>query len=501
MKAEDCEIELKFACGPEDLAAVLGAAPAGDDETRELISVYFDTPDMALQKAGASLRVREHQGKRTQTLKRGQGLVREEHEAPIEGLAPDPALEPLPDLLPQGASLRPAFNVRVSRRQRTFRYEGAEIEMALDQGEVSGGEQKQPICEVELELKSGPRAALFALARELSAAAPLYLAFDSKAARGQALAAGDPTFAPHKSGRIDLAKDASAGEAFQAIARQALAQIAANAAVLRAAPPSEATGPEAVHQLRIGARRLRSAISTFKAVLQGEGLEQVKADLKWLGEACGRARSLDVFAAETFAPASRGRPPPGLDRLRVALDTAREAAWAHAARACASERFRGLMIDTAAWVETGAWRANDGAGEPIGPFAAAALKTHLKKLSKRARQAAHADEGGGDTARHHLRIEAKKLRYACEAFASLQGEKRVRRYLRHLKELQEVLGALNDLVTAEPLIAALALPSEAAFAAGELVGRKVAGKPRLIGKAARAAKALERLRAADPFRG
>src|SRR5580698_100836 len=133
------EIELKFACGPDELAAVLAAAPAGDDETRELISVYFDTADLVLQRAGASLRVREHKGRRIQTLKRGQGLVREEHEAPIDGLAPDPALEPLPSLLPQGANLRPAFNVRVSRRQRTFRYRDAEIEMALDQGEVTGG--------------------------------------------------------------------------------------------------------------------------------------------------------------------------------------------------------------------------------------------------------------------------------------------------------------------------------------------------------------------------
>src|SRR6201992_314146 len=176
----DREIEMKFACGPEDLAAVLASAPSGNNKPRELISVYFDTPDLALQKAGASLRVREHKGRRIQTLKRGQGLVREEHEAPIEGLAPDPALEPLPSLLPQGASLRPAFNVRVSRRQRTFRYRGAEIEMALDQGEVAGGERKSLICEVELELKSGPPVALFALARELSAAAPIYLAFDSK---------------------------------------------------------------------------------------------------------------------------------------------------------------------------------------------------------------------------------------------------------------------------------------------------------------------------------
>ena len=483
----DREIELKFACSPDDLAAVLAAAPAGDDETRELISVYFDTADLVLQKAGASLRVREHKGRRIQTLKRGQGLVREEHEAPIEGLAPDPALEPLPSLLPQGASLRPAFNVRVSRRQRTLRYSGAEIELALDQGEVSGGERKSAISEVELELKEGPAAALFTLARELAAAAPLYLAFDSKAARGQALVAGrSPT--AQKGATIEIAADATVGHTFQSVARRALAQIAANAAILRDAP-----GPEAVHQLRVGARRLRSALTTFKPVLEGEGLETVKADLKWLGGACGRARSLDVFAAETLAPAETGlAKPPGLDRLRNALDIAREAAWRHAGEAAASERFRALMIDTCAWLETGDWQFADGAGKPVGAFAKAVLKKHWKKVSRRGRDL----QGGDDTARHHLRIEAKKLRYACEAFASLHREKQVHRYLRHLKELQDVLGQLNDLVTTEPLISALGLPSDAAFAAGELVGLKAATKPQLI---AQAAKALDRLEAADPF--
>ncbi|THD62155.1 CYTH and CHAD domain-containing protein [Phenylobacterium sp.] len=481
------EIELKFACRPEDLAAVLAAAPAGDDETRELISVYFDTPDLVLQRAGASLRVREYKGRRVQTVKRGRGMVREEHEAPIEGLAPDPALEPLPSLLPRGADLRPAFNVRISRRQRTLRYRGARIEIALDQGEVSGGEQKSPICEVELELKSGDPAALFALARELSAAAPLYLAFDSKAARGQALVAGEPA-AARKTGQVTLSDGATVGAAFQAVARAALAQIAANAAVLRTAPAAEA-----VHQLRVGVRRVRSALSTFKPILDDDGLETLRADLKWLARSCDRARNLDVFADETLRPAEDGdAPPAGLPALRDCIDLARRAAWDQAAEACAAERFRALMIDATAWVETGDWRASPETQAPIRPFARRALKRHLRKLQKLGRTA----RGGDDVARHHLRIEAKKLRYAAEALIDLFGEKRAHRYLRHLKALQEALGTLNDLVTAEPLIAALALPSDAAFAAGELVGRKAARKPDLIVQAARAA---HRLEAADPF--
>jgi inorganic triphosphatase YgiF len=422
-----------------------------------------------------------------QTLKRGRGFIREEHEAAIDGLAPDPALEPLPSLLPHGADLRPAFNVRVSRRQRTFRYRGALIEMALDQGEVCGGEQTSPICEVELELKSGEPTVLFALARELSGTAPLYLAFDSKAARGQALVAGEPP-AAIKGGRVQLDGEASAGAALQAVARSALAQIAANAAVLRKTPSAEG-----VHQLRVGVRRLRSALTTFRPIVEDEALETLKADLKWLSRSCERARSLDVFADETLQPAEVADvQPAGLVALRNAIELARHAAWAQAAEASASERFRALMIDAAAWVETGDWRGLPGADAPIRPFARRALKRHLKTLEKRGRAA----RGGDDLARHQLRIEAKKLRYAAEAFADLYGEKRTRRHLRHLRELQEALGALNDLVTAAPLIAALGLPSDAAFAAGELVGMKAARKPQLIVLAARA---LDRLEAAEPF--
>lgn len=488
MSGSDREVELKFACRPQDLAAVLAAAPPGDDESRELISVYFDTPDQALRKAGASLRVREHKGHRVQTLKRGEGLVREEHEAPIEGLAPDPELGPLPHLTPRGADLRPVFNVRVSRRQRSFHYHGAEIELALDQGEVGSGDQTSPICEVELELKSGPPAALFQLARELSAAAPLFLAFESKAARGHALVSGRAPAAAHHGETVELSKDCAVAEAFEAVAGHALAQIAANAASLRTAP-----GPEAVHQLRVGARRLRSALSTFGPALEDEGLAAVKADFKWLAHACDQVRNLDVFADEILQPAeASGVHPPGLGALRKAVDVVRRRAWTRAGRTAASERFRTLMIDATAWVETGAWRDQDAAKAPALDFADRALTHRRKRLAK------HRDAAGGadDAARHHLRIEAKKLRYAAEDLGGLYGRKPVRRYLDDLKALQEVLGELNDLATAEPLLAGLDLPADAAFAAGELVGLKAAAKPRLVKRAARAA---DRLIAAEPF--
>ena len=484
--APDREIELKFLCAPEDLGAVLAAAPAGDDESRELISVYFDTAGRDLQKAGVSLRGRESRGRRVQTLKRGEGLSREDYEAPVEGETPDPELGPLKDLLPEGERLDPAFNVRVTRRQRTFRYQGAEIELALDQGEVSGGGARAPICEVELELKSGSPQALFALARELGAAAPLYVSFDGKAARGQALTAGAALQA-RRGGRVALLARAPAAQAFQAVARDALGQIAANAAVLRAEPRAEA-----VHQLRVATRRLRSALTTFSGLLDPGGLATVKAELKWLARSLDEARDLDVFAERMASPAKAlETPPPGLKALAAALNGARRRAWRDAAETASSARFRALMIDVTAWVETGDWLAAAGA-QSTRAFARQALKARLRKVLKRGQSLREAD----DAARHRLRIEGKKLRYAAEAFASLYPGKAMARLIGRVKALQEALGELNDLAVAGPLLAGLSLKPETAFAAGALVGLRMAEKPVLIDDAAKAFRRVKRAGAA-----
>jgi inorganic triphosphatase YgiF len=480
------EIELKFLCAPADLAAVLAAAPSGEDETRELRTTYFDTPDLRLQTQGVSLRVRESKGKRVQTLKRGSGLAREEHEAPVAGEHPDPSLGPLKDLLPNGEAqaLGPAFDVHVTRRQRLVRYRDAEIELALDEGEVRGGDRSTPISEVELELKSGKPEALFHLARELDKAAPLYLSFDSKAARGQALVAGAPLQARRKE-RVELPADATAAEAFQATARNALGQIAANAAVLRAEPQ-----PEAIHQLRVAARRLRSAVATFGPLLREKEAEAIKDELRWLAHACDAARNLDVLAERIRDAAGRKSSVDGLDALLGEVEAARARAAAQAAGAAGSERFRRLMIDATAWIETGAW-LTDKAGRDVREqkataFAAAALDRRRKKLRKLADDL----EAASDEDRHEARIEAKKLRYAAETFASLFPEKATGRFIGKLKTLQEALGALNDAATAEPLLSGLDLSPQARAAAEALLAHQTRGKPALVRDAV---KAFERL--------
>ena len=313
---------------------------------------------------------------------------------------------------------------------------------------------------MELELKSGPPAALFALARELAAAAPLYLAFDSKAARGQALVAGAAP-ASRKAGDVALAPDATVGEAFQAIARKALAQIAANAR-----PAARRARASAVHQLRVGARRLRSALTSFRPALAGEGLEaregrtQVAEPRLRRGPQPRRLRRRDRAPAELGAatpprgcgPAKSGgrRPPrrPGAGRRGLRL-----------------ARFRALMIDAAAWVETGDWRRARRPRPRSSPSPARA-----ETPSAQGRQGAAGTCRPPTTRRCTTCASRPRSCATPPRRASLYGRKRSQRLSCGVKALQEVLGALNDLATAEPLIAGLSLSPDAAFAAGDWSG-------------------------------
>ena len=474
------EIELKFLCEPQDVAALLAAAPVGLAETKHFTAVYFDTPDGRLKAAHISLRLRESNGRRVQTLKRGDGFAREEHEAKIAGEALDLTMPAVKAALKpaQRKALAPVFTVQVTRQQRTFTYEGAQIELALDQGQITAGDQQRDLCELELELKAGDPAALFALARQLSVTAPLYLSFDGKASQGQALVAGT-RHEPRRHDKAPLRRGGTAGEAFQTIARNALVQIAANGVVLR-----ETDSEDALHQLRVALRRLRSAMSTFKAVAQDAATRGLKAELKWLSKACDEARDLDVFSNDNLQIVGPKAP------LAPRVAAARAEAHAKASAAVSSKRFRDLVLETTAWVETGAWRQDARGHRSARDFAAKALDRRWKTLLKLGRDVKGLDDAG----RHRVRIAAKKLRYAAEAFAPLFTAEPGRRFLKRLKALQDTLGALNDAAVAQTLVARLA-PTDSP-AARDLLSAREAKRPKALKQAARQMKTLAE---AKPF--
>ncbi len=456
------ETELKFEVDPATADRLLhDLALASEGEEVILKSVYYDTPGAVLRGRGLALRVRDDGGKCIQTVKQTTttNFQRGEWEHEIDGPAPDmkaagdsPLLKALGKAV---ADLKPAFEVSVERARRTMAVDGGEIEVALDRGAVSADGYGSPICELELELKSGSPLILFQMARTLAKTASLDLSFITKADRGYALMDG-AVLSPVKFHRPSIARKDTAEQAFLAVAGACLSQITANARVLRGA-----RRPEAVHQLRVGLRRLRTAIGLFEAMLSDDRLEPMKAELKWITGELNDARNLDVFIAETFRPYAAAKPgTPGLGGLAAALLSAQTRAYDRAEAALRNLRFGQLTLEIAAWIETGAWRTDDDAmrsslrQRPARALAAEVLAKHHHKILKQGRKLAELDPA----ARHHLRIRAKKLRYAGDFFASLYDGKAARRLARLTKALggfQDGLGALNDIVVGGHLVAEL----------------------------------------------
>lgn len=460
------EVELKLEFDPAD-AARIAAHPAleaslGEAEDHELVSTYFDTPDCALHRLGVYLRIRESRGRYVQTVKsaksRTELLERLECEREIPSRALDleglegTALGPL--LSPEiRAALRPVFETRITRHICRVEQDGAEIEVAIDRGEVATKTHTRPISEVELELKRGKRLALFQLAHNLAETVPFRLEVKTKAERGYELLQ-DRLYQAEKAVDLDILPEMETGEAFRAIALSCLRQIMAN-------EPSMCAGQaESLHQMRIGLRRLRASIAIFADVVDDQSLQQIKGELKWITKELGPARDLDVFGADVLRPLRAKRPEDAsLAASHRQFEEKRMAAYARAATAARSLRFRASMLDLAEWIETGQWSTDDGRERtalrtrPVAEHAEAKLARLRRRIKRKGTDLRHRSVKG----RHRLRIRAKRLRYATEFFASTfpgqTSAKRRTESLSALKDLQDALGGLNDLATRHALIA------------------------------------------------
>jgi inorganic triphosphatase YgiF len=492
MASPATETELKFRLGPGAVVRLSGHPTLqGPQTSQSMRSVYFDTPDGALRAAGCGLRVRATPDGFVQTLKRQTALgqtARDEWEVPIASEALDlAALKATPAhklLKGRRRDLSPRFATTVVRRIRMVDWEGARIEVAFDAGELKAGDRREPIYELELELKSGPPAALFSLARRLARDLAIVPVFESKAERGWRLADGQSRV-PRRAVATPLSPDATTAIAFRRIAMACLVQVSANAELLRIV-----RRPEAVHQMRVGLRRLRAVVGVFKPLMAASECERIETELKWLAHEADAARDLDVFIRDVFHPTALAAPSPGLAALGRHLLTARGRAYDRVLKAIASPRYALLMLETTAWIETAVLP-----DDPVAPFAAKALARLHHQVEKRARDLTELDA----EARHHLRIRAKRLRYAAEFFADLFPDRRRRaRYLKALERLQDTLGALNDLAVARDRIpdeARLDDP-EVAFAAGRVIGRRERDEAALL---TAAVKACGRFHDSGPF--
>jgi len=235
--------------------------------------------------------------------------------------------------------------------------------------------------------------------------------------------------------------------AFQLIATASLSQIAANAR-----PVLESDDPEAVHQMRVGVRRLRSAMATFKSAVAGQEAEEVKDGLRWLMGALGPARDADVFASEILDPVRAAMPSdPRLVGLCGLFGDARTTAREAARAVVAEPRFPHLLQRIDAWIMAGDWLTMPDPSVRKGKivrFARERLDRRWRAVSREINRF----DSLTDSERHQLRIQIKKLRYATEFMGSLFRRRAVKRFRDDVVRAQEHLGALNDVSVANRIL-------------------------------------------------
>lgn len=495
------EIELKLLLAPEDVP-LLRAHPllAQAPQLFAMHDIYVDTPDLQLCRHQAGLRVRQVDGRWVQTLKAGgqvSGGLHSRHEWENELASSTPDLDaldaaigrkqPVRALLRQPEirdGLQPVFTTRIERTVWQLQTpQGDHIECVLDQGVIESGERSVAISEVELELKQGQAASLFDVALALLREVPLQLGHMSKAERGYRLAAPQPRKAS-KAQPLLLDAAMTVEHVFQAIAANCLEQVGGNQdGVIQG--KGQGAEVESLHQMRVGLRRLRSALGMFKTLL---ALPQALQDeLDWLAGALGEARDWDVLAGHTLAQldgdAAAGVSGPGaLAQLTQAAQALAQAKHALVAQAVASTRYTALMLGLQRWLHGSDWRSSctprqlQRLDAGVQGFARRTLRADQHKLMKRGKRLLHATP----QQRHRVRIAAKKTRYATEFFASLFSNGKVRPYVGRLAVLQDELGEMNDVQVADRLLQQLPngqadLQLHAAFIRGYLAARAQGG--------------------------
>ena len=432
------------------------------------VDVYYDTPDLQLRCEGLALRLRRTGGRWLQALiagERGAAGSHEHGEWDFPLSAPELDLEVLADtpfakLPPEtGRTLVPAVTVKVMHTSWEVSPDASgRIEIALDQGVLNCRGLELPICEVELESLEGSVGCVFDAAATLQEGCSLRPESDSKAERGFRLLRGQPLH-PVRAARIRLDPGLTLPMALRQIVRSSLIHLHANEAGVLAS-----NNGEFVHQTRVALRRFRSALKFSGAYAAAPG--EFPVELKWLSGALGPARDWDVLLRETLPPALRAYGD-AVEAGRIAREVRKQlkVSFVAARQPLGSRRYFALLREISRWLSG---PPPQGAETSPAAFAAKRIGKRHKRLLRAA--AALAEQTPQQC--HRLRIDAKHLRYAVEHFASLFDRKGVRRYLRTLSALQDILGSANDAAAGQRLLAQMSLGEvPVAFIRGWLAAR------------------------------
>ncbi|MDH6622484.1 CHAD domain-containing protein [Streptomyces sp. LBL] len=459
-----------------DLAGVGGIASVADRGTDDLDAVYYDTVDLRLTGASATLRRRTGGADAGWHLKLPlSGDSREEVRVPLSDTIPDD-LRDLVISRTRGAELRPVVRLRTERHKHELvdTDGNALAELSIDAVEAESllpGATRASWTELEVELAEDADPGLLrAVDKALREGDVERLSAPSKLARALEETAVSASRLP--GARAERVVEGSAGDLLLGyVENQVRTVVDLDPAVRRNVPDS-------VHQMRVACRRLRSVLRSYRSVLDREATDPVREELRWLAGELSVERDHEVLQKRLSS---------GVEALPRELVmgpvTARLQAWhvtkdsearTRTQEALASPRYVALLDSLADLVAQPPLRRK-AAREPKAVTAKAVLKEY-DRFAGRVRAALELSPGTDrDKALHQARKAAKKARYVTEPARASLG-KPAQRLGKRVKAVQKVLGDHQDSVVARDelrrLAGAAGTVGEASFTWGLLYGRE-----------------------------
>ena len=480
------EVEAKFRVGPPFALPELtgertGIAAVDGPHVAALNAVYWDTSDLRLAREGITLRYRTGEGGadgwhlklpvHEAGVPDGSTGAREElHDREHADDVVPPVLRELVEVHLRGAVLGPVATLVTTRSTYNLLDADAtrvaeltdDLVSVLNQGHVAGR-----FREIEIEDHGGGVVVLENVGSVLRAAGAVGGEFVPKVVRALGpQATADPD--PPKPVVVDLSEPARL--AVQAVLRRYVR-------VLMAQDPAVRRGlDDGVHQMRVAARRIRSALKTFKPLVDAEWAASLRAELAWLADSLGAARDAEVMLERLHAELDALPPEAVVGPVRAKLDDAVGGQLAEAGRAAlatlATDRYLALVdrLVAAAWDPMTTQLAESTSREVLPGL----VGSGWQRLAKRARRLSHPDATDEDW--HQVRIAAKQARYSAESMVPFYG-KPAKRLARQAEEVQEVLGEHQDAVITAALVRRLATAPRAgsyAFTLGVIHSRQQA---------------------------
>jgi CHAD domain-containing protein len=410
-------------------------------EPRVFTSVYHDTADRSLARAGITLRRRTERGRSVWQLKIPVSGARVELEEPGGPAGPPEPLRALLRAHERRAALAPVAELRTRRHGALVNRNGDTAEVTIDEVSIMDSHRVDGrFVEVEIELKDGEPRVLVRIAKELERAG-----------------ARESDGTPKVFRVLDLTepqkKTKTAFEALRARLAEQLGEILAH-------DPGTRLGhdPESLHDMRVAVRRSRALLRAGKSLIETD-TQMLALELKWLGSLLGDVRDLDVLLAHLHSSADQlaADDRAAANRLLRGLERQRSRARRAMLKALDGDRYANLLN-----------RFEMTIGD-LRPTTSKASLDHLasRELKKLRSAVDAAGEEPDDGTLHDLRKRGKRARYAHE----LAGDEKV---VARTKKLQDVLGDHQDAVVAVTRLRALShdAPADQALAAGLLIARE-----------------------------